>query len=169
MSKTLISTILPAMIVGISLSVSAHADGCKIGVVDMSQILQNAPMMKEINNQLSKTFTGRQNDLNAAKTKLQTDTKALSDNSQGLDDAALEKLQDKIIYDKSNIAISEATLEKDLTVAKKTQLKKFMEKFSAVVQKIAKDGGYDLIEQKTNVVYLSDKVDLTQQVLKQLT
>lgn len=165
-----ITKIFAAICLGILCSCAAYADlGCKVGIIDMNQILQNAPMMKTINSQLAKTFSSRQDDLNNAKKQLQADTKTLAENPSGMDSGAIEKLQDKLIYDKANILITEAALEKELTLAKKVYLKKFMSRLSAVVKKIAQDGGYELIEQKTNIVYLDDKIDLTQQVLKQLT
>lgn len=164
-----IAKIFVAIFLGIVCSCAAYADlGCKVGIIDMNQILQNAPMMKTINDQLTKTFSSRQDDLNNAKKQLQADTKTLAENPAGMDSGEIEKLQDKLIYDKANIVITEAALEKDLTIAKKGHLKKFMARLAAVVKKIAQDGGYDLVEQKTNIVYLDDKRDLTQQVLKQL-
>ena len=57
---------------------SAYADNIKIGVVDMNQILQKSPLMISINNNLTKKFKPRQDELNNAKKNLQDEIDQLA-------------------------------------------------------------------------------------------
>lgn len=141
----------------------------KIAVIDMNQILQKSPLMISMNNKLLKNFTSRQQEVNDAKKQLQDETDQLSLKGDTLSNDERTQLQNKIINDKANVAVLQASFEKDLTIAKNADLQTFMQKFSDVIQKIAKDQGYDLIEQRTTIIYLNNKLDITQQVLEKMT
>jgi Skp family chaperone for outer membrane proteins len=89
--------------------------------------------------------------------------------SAGLTDADKSKLQNKILTDKANLQILDASFQRDLAIAKDEGMQTFMAKFSEVINKVAKDGNYDIIEQRANVTYVNAQLDITSEVLKQLS
>lgn len=148
---------------------SAYADNIKIGVVDMNQILQKSPLMISINNNLTKKFKPRQDELNNAKKNLQDEIDQLNLNGATMTTDARNKIQNQIIADKANVAVLAANLDRDVTIAKNQDVQTFMAKLSQVINKIAQDGHYDLIEQSTNMAFVGKNVDITQQILQQMT
>lgn len=150
------------------ITTSGFADALKIGIVDANQVLQKSPLMQTMNDSLSKKFKPRQDELNKATADLQTESTQL-DTSTNLSADDRAKLQDKILSDKANVQILTASLQRDLAIEKGKLLQTFTSKLSSVITKIAKDGKYDLIEQQNNMLYVNTTLDITQQVIKEMT
>jgi outer membrane protein len=146
----------------------AAAGPIKIGIIDMNQILQKAPLMISLNADLVKKFQARQDEINKANKDLNDETNNLQ-YSNTLTDAEKTKLTNKIIEDRANLQILQASFQRDLQIAKDQAMQTFMTKFSQVINKVAKDGNYDLIEQRANIAYMNNELDITSDVLKQLT
>lgn len=161
-----------ALLLALTLLFSASAfaaDTLKIAIIDMNQVLQKSPLMLDMNDKLSQKFTPRQDELNSAKKQLQDETDQLSLKGDTMSPDDRNSLQNKIITDKANVATLDASLQRDLIIAKNADLQTFTARFTQVIQKIAKDEKYDLIEQRTNIIFLNDKLDITQKVLQQMT
>jgi len=160
--------LLVAAFMSTLIACAAYADNLKIGVVDMNQVLQRSPLMVSLNDNLTKKFKPRQDQLNTANQQLQDEGVQLDTTGGSLSAADRSKLQNKILADKANVQILNATFQRDLAIAKDQDLQTFMAKLTSVITKIAQDGHYDLIQQQTNMLYVNSTVDITQAVLKQL-
>lgn len=152
----------------ISTTLFAADASVKIGVVDMNQVLQKSTLMKKLNDDLSKKYKSRQDEINKATTELQTEAAQLEAGSATMSAAERTKLQNKVLTDKANLQILTVTFQKDLAIEKDQLLQNFMGKLSEVINKIAQDGQYDVIEQQTNMLYVNPKMDITSQILQQL-
>jgi outer membrane protein len=147
---------------------ASAADNLKIGVVDMNQVLQKSPLMISLNDGLNKQFKSRQDEINSAQKSLQDELYNLNSNTtMSADDRT--KLQNKIINDKANVDVMTTTFQKDLAIAKDSASQKFMTKLADVLNKVAKDGRYDIIEQRTNLLYINSALDITSQVIPQVS
>jgi outer membrane protein len=149
-------------------SAYAASDTLKIGIIDMSQILQKAPLMVTLNDNLVKKFKSRQDEINTANKKLKEEATQLQYNSNTMSDADRTKQQNKILSDKASVQILDASFQRDLAIAKDEAMQTFMAKFTQVIGKMAKDGKYDIIEQRTNLAYVNSDLDITSDLLKQL-
>jgi Skp family chaperone for outer membrane proteins len=149
-------------------SAYAAPDTLKIGIIDMSQILQKAPLMVTLNDNLVKKFKSRQDEINGANKTLQDEAAQLQYNSNTLNEIDRTKLQNKILSDKANVQILDASFQRDLAIAKDEAMQTFMAKFTQVIRKVAKDGKYDIIEQRTNLAYVNNDLDITGELLKEL-
>lgn len=145
----------------------AFAD-LKIGIVDMNQVLQKSPLMTSLNSQLVKKFQPRQDEINTATKALQDEVNQLNLNGPGMTADDRTKLQNKIIGDRANVQILTATLQRDLAIAKDHDTQIFTSKLTEVVNKIAQDGKYDLIQQSTGFAFINSKLDITQQVIQEV-
>lgn len=152
----------------LAITTISYAANIKIGVVNMNQILQKSPLMVSMSEALAKKFQPRQEEINNANKQLQNDVNQLSFHGSTMSDEDKNNLQNKIIQEKANIQILTITFQKDLAIARDQDLRTFMTKFKEVINKIAQDDRYDLIEQNSNILYLNNKIDLTQQVLQQI-
>jgi outer membrane protein len=154
-------------VVAASLSLSAYAD-LKVGIVDMNQVLQKSPLMVGMNEKLTQKFKPRQDEINDAQKQLQDETAKFNLNSNMMNAEERNALQEKTIADKANVDILTASFQRDLNIAKNQDLQTFTNQLASVINKIAEDGHYDLIEQQTNMVYVNKKLDITEQVIQQL-
>jgi len=145
---------------------TAYAE-LKIGIVDMNAVLQKAPLMVSINNGLIAKFKPRQDDIINAKKQLDDETNQLNMNTTMSPDQR-SKMQNKIISDQANVQILTASLQRDLAIAKDQGMQTFMAKFVSVINKIAQGGNYDLIQQRTDTIFVNNKLDITSQVLQEL-
>jgi outer membrane protein len=146
----------------------AYADNLKIGVINMNQIFEKSPLMVSINEQLTSKFKPRQDQLNTAKKDLQDEIDTLTLKGGSMNTTEQTRLQNKIITDRAAVDIMTANLQRDLTLAKNDALQGFTVKLANAISKVAKDGQYDLIEQTSNIPFVSNKLDITQQILQQL-
>lgn len=149
-------------------SLASIAADLKIGVIDMNQILQKAPLMISLNNDLIKKFQTRQNELNNTQKQLQDETNQFNINGASMSATDRAKSQNKIINDQANVQILTASLQRDLAIAKDESLQKFMSKFNDVITQIANEDKYDLIQQSTNIAFVNSQLDITQKVLSRI-
>ncbi len=159
---------LTAGLLTLSVGSAYAADNLKIGVVDMNQVLQKSPLMISLNDGLNKQFKSRQDEINSAQKSLQDELYSLNSNTTMSADER-SKLQNKIINDKANVDVMTTTFQKDLAIAKDGASQKFMTKLADVLNKVAKDGRYDIIEQRTNLLYINSALDITSQVIPQVS
>lgn len=146
----------------------AYADTLKIGIVDMNQVLQKSPLMVSMNQKLTEKFKPRQDEVNKAQKQLQEETDQFNLNSATMSAEDRNKAQDKIIADKANAEVLNSSFQRDLTLAKNQALQTFTTKLSAVINKIADDGNYDIIQQRTDIIYANKRLDITEQVLQEV-
>lgn len=145
---------------------AAYAE-LKIGVVDMNAVMQKSPLMISINNGLLSKFKPRQDDIINAKKLLDDETNQLN-MSNAITQEQRTKLQNKILTDQANVQILTASLQRDLAIAKDQSMQMFMSKLVVVINKIAQSGNYDIIQQRTDLIFVNNKLDITPQVLQEL-
>jgi len=139
----------------------------KVGVVDTGMVLQKSSLMTAANTELNKKFKPRQDELAGAQRRLQDETDQLSNGTLSQDDRT--KLQNKVINDKATVDIMSASFQRDLTIAKNDALQKVMEKLSEAINKIAQSGHYNLIEQRANILFIDKNIDITQDVIREMS
>lgn len=166
MKKVILASAFAASLV--LASSSAVADPVKIGVIDLQQIMQKSSQIAAINNQLTKDFKPRQEKIVTAQKDLQTETDQLTRNSATMTETDRNKLQDKLIADRSNVQAQMLTFQRDLNAAQNQAMQKFMTQLNDVVSKVAANGGFDLVLQKAGVPFVKTSLDVTNQVLEQL-
>ena len=153
------------------LALPAYADKAstiKIGVVDFNKVMQRSPQMTAINDKLQKTFKKRQEKLQAAEKKLKTEMDKFNRESSVMTVAEREELSHSITQDKREFARQQEDFEGELNIAKRKAQITLNESMLKEVEALAKAKNYDLIMQKVGLPYVSDKVDLTDQVIKRM-
>jgi len=158
------------LVAGIALtwmSGSAFAD-VKIGVIDMRVVMSKSPQVAALNAQLEKEFKPRESKIADAQRVLKADSDRLERDAAVMSDGDRAQLQDKIIADRANMQGMIAGFRQDLGAAQNKAGQEFLGKVSTVVNKIAKDGKYDLIMQGDHIPYFGPQLDITAQVLDAL-
>lgn len=146
---------------------SGHS-GLKIGVIDVQTILQKSPQMEVAANQLKKQFKVRQDKIAEMQKSISDNQNKLKRDSTVLGKAELAKLQDTIGNQQRELRRMEEDYIQDAQAAQQKAMEVVLERVNEVVQKIADSGHYDLIIQKNTVAFASNKVNITDMVVKEL-
>jgi len=147
-------------------SVSAYAD-LKIGFVQVDKILQEAPQTIESNKKLEKEFSARTE-------KLKADVKALKEKEAAFaKDALTMKDSERDTRDKALAQLrvdaqrKERELREDINIRRNEELGGLQEQINKAVTSVAKAEAYDLVVYN-GVAYASEKIDITDKILKSL-
>jgi len=162
MKKNILSLFL---LVTFSLNVFAEL---KVGFVRVDEILKNAPQAAESNKKLEAEFKTRT-------AKLKKDIEALNKNEQQfkkdsltIPDDEKEKKQRNLQNSRIDIQRTERELREDIDIRRRDEINQLQVKITEVIEKLAERDKFDLILY-TGVAYASDKVNITDLVLKELS
>jgi len=148
---------------------AAMAENLKVGVVDLHKVMQESSQAKAISQQLEKQFKPRQQKLLAQQKQLKADADKLNRDSSVMTAAQKKQLQNKINAEKGSLQQAAAAYQQELNNAQNKAMQDFFNKVKAALDKIAKQGNYDIILQKEGVPFAADKIDITPQVVKALS
>lgn len=143
---------------------SALAD-VKIGVVDMAKVFQSLPQREKVSAQLKREFEPRANELR----KLENDGQALIEKYKR-DETIMTKEQKKQSQEKlaklqMEFNQKRQAFEQDNARRQGEERDKLLKVVRAVIDQIARDEGYDLIQNAGANEYVSSKLDITSQVI----
>lgn len=156
------------LITSLFFALNVYAAELKIGVVNLDEVLQKSPLAMQLNSKISSDFKPRQDQLNEAQNKLQDSIDQLTYNSYKLTPEERTSLQNKINGQRRDFDNMAQQLQKDLAAAQSAGVQTLLGKLNTVVQKIAKDGQYDMVTSTANMLYLNNSINITQQVIDQL-
>ena len=150
------------------LSQVALASGTRIGVIDLNQVMQQAPQMKAISTRLQKQFKPQQTALIARQKTLKKDIATLHRNGSVLGKSQKNKLQTRIKKEQKDLQDMSTTYQQSVGKQQRQEMEKFFAVLKNVVSKVAKQGHYSIILQKESVPYVDPKLDLTVTVVQNL-
>ena len=148
---------------------TAAAEKLKIGVVDIQQILQQAPQVKTINERLEKKYNNRQQEIVKLQEALKKNMEKLERDGAILSVAEKNTLEENIVTQRRDLQRKGQDYQQDLGREQNQEMQQFFALVKAEIDKVAKKEKYDLILQKDGVPYANDDVDVTAQVMKHLS
>lgn len=146
---------------------AAFAD-TKIGIMNMQELLQKLPQMKQINESMKKQFGDREAKLVASQTDLKKAVEDFRKNSAVMSEKDRQAKAQKLVAQEQEIQSSQAALQKEFTTAQNKQIAALLEQIKAVVKNVADKGHYNLILINASVAYSDSSLDVTNEVLNQL-
>lgn len=157
-----------AILSSLAIASNVYADNLKIGIVNMDEVAQKSTLATAFNDKISKDFKPRQDAVNAAQQKLQSDVDQFSYSSYKMSLSDRAKLQTTIANDKREFDALALALQRDLATAQSQYTQALMSKLNTVITKIAQDGHYDIIQTNANMLFLNNNINITSQVIDQL-
>ena len=147
---------------------NVYAAELKVGVINLDEVLQKSTLAMQLNAKISNDFKPRQDALNEAQKKLQDNIDQLTYTAYKLTPEERNTLQTNINTQRTDVEKKNLALQNELQAAQRQGVQTLLTKLNSVVQKIAKDGQYDMITSSANMLYLNNSINLTPQVLDQL-
>jgi Skp family chaperone for outer membrane proteins len=140
----------------------------KIGVIELGEVLKADPQMQALKTKLEAQFKPRIDKMTALQTTLKADTDKMSRNGSVMSAADKTALNDKISREQRDLARLQQDYFQDAKTAQNEAMSTVLKRIDAVVAKVAKAQNLDLIFQRENVAYHSQRVDITQAVIAQM-
>lgn len=136
----------------------------KVAIVDVRSVLEKMPESEKIIKQLNSEFDARKKALQADELKAKEAAKKLEKDRITLSASEKEKLENVFVDFRKKLS----EFNYDYEQRKNEELAKLFVKIEKAVRTVAEKGQYDLILNTETVLYVNDKVDLTNQVLEQV-
>ncbi len=139
----------------------------KIGFVDTAKLMEAAPQVKAAQAKIESEFAPREKEL----TKLQQEIRALEDRQSRegsvMSESESSKLERDVLAKRRDLKRTQEEFRDDLNIRRNEVLSKLQKDILDAVIAFAKEQNFDLIL-SGGVAYSSDKVDVTESVLKKL-
>ncbi len=160
-------TVVTALMLVFLLASGSAMAATKVGYVEVAKVLQASPQVKAIKERIRREFAKRDDQLVAEQKKLKKLKEKLARDAAIMSEAESKRLERDIIARTRKLKNAQSEFQEDLALRQNEELVKLRKVISEVVIKVAKRGGYDMILE-SGVVWAADKVNITNQVIKEL-
>lgn len=170
MKKFMVQILVVASVMLFAGVAFANTVNAKLGFIDMQRALNNSDAGKEAKDQLQQRLKKAQDEINTKQNELQKLKADLEKQGVALSEAARaakEKDYQTKLKDFQRFA---KDAEEELQAKDAELTRKILERLEKLVQEYAKKGGYTAILdiRSAGLLYLDEKADLTEAVLKEL-
>jgi outer membrane protein len=139
----------------------------RIGFVDTVKLMEAAPQAKSAQSKIESEFAPREKELVALQREIKKLEDDLTRDGAVMSESERSKLERKILAKRRDLKRSQDEFRDDLNIRRNEVLAKLQKDMYQAVVSLAKEQKFDLILSQ-GVVYSSDKVDITDSVLKKL-
>ena len=148
-------------------SAPIHAADLKVGFVNVSKVLDQAPQAQSASRRIEKEFAPRDRDLVAQQKDLRAMEDRLVKNGAVMSATERERQSAEIRKLRREIRTSQGEFREDLNLARSREMTKLQRRVVQVIKDLAKAEKYDLIIGE-GVIYAGDKVNITDKILAKL-
>ena len=139
----------------------------KIGFVDTAKLMEAAPQVKSAQSKIESEFAPREKELVALQQEIRKLEDRMSRDGSVMSESESSKLERDVLAKRRDLKRSQEEFRDDLNIRRNEVLAKLQKDIYDVVVAFAKEQNFDLILTQ-GVVYSSDRVDVTESVLKKL-
>lgn len=144
----------------------AQAQDLKVGVVSTEVILRDSPAAQAASKRLEQEFSKRNKDIESAGKRLKSDIERFEKNAGTMNDQERVRKQRDLQDRDRDFQRRQRELREDFNQRRNEELQKLLRQANTVIKNIAQRDKYDLILQEA--IYVNPKIDITDQVLKEL-
>jgi outer membrane protein len=145
---------------------SASAE-IKIGFVDVAKLSESAPQIHSAQMKMDAEFGGREKEIIALQREIKTMEEALERDGAVMSDTERSKQERAIVGKRREAKRASEEFRDDINIRRNEILRKVNAEIGEAIEAYAKKNNFDLILSQ-GVMYASDKVDITESVLKKL-
>jgi len=146
----------------------AQAEELKVGFVNAARVLEEAPQAEAARSLLEKEFSPRDKKLLASQKEVKDMEDKLTRDGAIMSESERHRLERDIIDRKRDLKREQEDFREDLNIRRNEAFEQLRRKVSEVIANISKEQKFDLIV-SDGVVYASDRIDITDQVIKRLS
>ncbi len=139
----------------------------KIGFVNMERIEEEAPQLEALRKKFEREFSPREKELVASQRELKGLEDQLERDGATMEDGRRTKIERDVLSKRRDLKRATDEFREDLTIRRNEELANLNHQVGDVIRDLARTEKFDVIF-TAGVVYASDKVDVTAEVLEQL-
>ncbi|MGD8678331.1 MAG: OmpH family outer membrane protein [Chromatiales bacterium] len=139
----------------------------RVGFVNVAEVLNKSPQVKKLEGELKESYETRKAELDKEQEKLNELERKLATEGEGMSFDDRSTLEHQILSMRSKLKQELTWLEEDITIRKSGETSRLIKLLREVIGEVAKEKKVDLVFEGA-VVYTSDRVDLSGDVLKRL-
>ena len=143
------------------------AEDVKIGFVNSSVLLEQAPQAERAKQKLEQEFSAREEELRQLRQEIQGLEGRLNREGVTMTDSDRSDLERELNRKLRDLQRQQSNFRDDLNLRKNEELGKLQRLVLEAIREVARDQGYDLVLSE-GVVYSADRVELTEDVLDRL-
>lgn len=148
------------------LSGTAQAE-FKFGFVNPVKVMESARQVESANSRLEQEFAPRQRRIVSAQQDIKKMEERLSRDGAIMSEEEQRRISRDVLSMKRDLKREQDEFREDYNLRRNEELDKLQKKIIEVIQDIAREEAYDFIL-SDGVVWASDRVDITEKVLKRL-
>ncbi|MFW6374797.1 MAG: OmpH family outer membrane protein [Guyparkeria sp.] len=145
----------------------AQAAEIKIGFVNSSVLLEQAPQAEQAKQKLEEEFSAREEELRSLRQEVQEMENRLNRDGLTMSEGDRGNLERELNRKLRDLQREQSNFRDDLNLRKNEELGKLQRLVLDAIREVARDKGYDLVLSE-GVVYSADRVELTKDVLDRL-
>jgi len=158
--------VLSVALTGIAASGSAFAQ-TKIGFVNTVKLMEQAPQAKAASSKVESEFAPREKELVALQKKIKGLEDKLNRNGAVMSQSEQQKLERELRSKQREFKRNQDEFRQDLNIRRNEELSKLQRQLYHAIVSLAKKENFDLVV-SDSVIYASDRIDITDQVLSKL-
>jgi len=139
----------------------------KVGAVNAAKLLEEAPQAEAARKRLEKEFAPRDEKLVALQKEIKQQEEKLKRDGAVMSDAEQRKVERNVRSNQRDLKRLEDEFREDFNIRRNEEFSKLQRRVYEAIVAHAKEEKYDLII-GDGVIYASDKVDITSELLKRL-
>lgn len=144
----------------------SSSNGARIGFVSTERIMRDSVPAKAAQAKIEKDFSRRDKEIQDLAARLRTTSERLEKDSTVMSDSDRARRQRELSDMDRDLQRRQREFREDLNQRRNEELSSVLDKANRAIKTIAERGRYDLILQ--DAVYVSPKLDITDDVIKQL-
>ena len=165
--KTIIATLMVALMASLPLSSASAAEMLKIGYVNTQRIFRDAPTAVKAAKKIEAEFSKRDQDLQRLAKQLQTLQESLEKNSVTMAESERRTKEKDLNELSREFQRKQREFREDLNLRQNEENAAIIDKANKAIKQLAESEKYDLILQ--DVVWVSPKLDVTDKIIKALS
>ena len=151
----------------VCVSSTSIASNFKIGVVNIARVMEEAPQAEAARSSMQKEFAPREKELVALQKKIRSLEEKLARNGAIMSESERGRMERDILGKKRDFQRDQEAFRDDITFKRNEILETLQRNLIGIIQTYAKREKYDILLAE-GVVYMSQSVDVTEQVLAEL-
>lgn len=146
----------------------AQDDDLKIGFVNVERVIEKAPQGEAALKKLQEEFGPRDREIRAMREEVQKLEEDLIKNELVLDESDRSKKELELRDKRRALRRATSEFREDYNLRRNEELNALQKLVINAIVEIAKQDSFDLILHEPAVVFASDQIDITEQILEQL-
>ncbi len=147
------------------LAVPAVAGAQNVAFVTMNRILEDSPQAEEAMRDLEREFSPRDSELVAEREELQRLRDRLERDGDLMSPSERADLEREFSQRSREFRRAQESFSEDLNVRRNEELAKLQRRINEAIEDLARAREIDLILTERNVLYASDRIDITDDIL----